>query len=348
MARAPRPAADHLSYFARAASGVAGLAPLALLRGAEARAPGLPRIGEAKLPGDDVVKMVHAPSLAFPAATLETIEIAGRRATVEGSWLGLTGPMGPLPLHLTEFAAYERRHARQQPFGRFLDVLAGRMLQFFYRAWAATVPAASVDRGDGDDRFGNQIALLTGATDGAGSESPFPGRARLHHAALFASPRSPAAIGDGIGTLLRLPVRVVEYVERWREVEPEDQTQLGRGFATLGGDALSGARVCTVEDAFAVAVEVGSTREYQDLLPGGERYALLVDALEAFAPPHLDWDITLAIASERVRPTRLGGEARLGWSSWFGPLVPGEIRADAHLGANARRLVPSRPKETAA
>jgi type VI secretion system protein ImpH len=347
MARAPRPAADHLSYLARAASGVAGLAPLALLRGTEARAPGLPRIGEAKLPGDDVVKMVHAPSLAFPAATLEMIEVAGRRATVEGSWLGLTGPMGPLPLHLTEFAAHERRHARQQPFGRFLDVLAGRMLQFFYRAWAAAVPAASVDRAD-DDRFGNQIALLTGATDGAGSESPFPGRARLHHAALFASPRSPAAIGDGIGNLLRLPVRVVEYVERWREVEPEDQTRLGRGFATLGGDALSGGRVCTVEDAFAVVVEVRSTREYRDLLPGGERYALLVDALEAFAPPHLEWDITLAIASERVRPTRLGGEARLGWSSWLGPLVPGSIRADAHLGASARRLVPPRPKEIAA
>jgi type VI secretion system protein ImpH len=347
MARAPRPAADHLSYFARAAQDVAGLAPLALLRGAEARAPGLPRIGEAKLPGDDVVKMVHAPSLAFPAATLETIQVAGRRATVEGSWLGLTGPMGPLPLHLTEFAAHERRHARQQPFGRFLDVLAGRMLQFFYRAWAATVPAASVDR-VGDDRFGTQIAKLTGATDGAGEDSPFPARARLHHAALFASPRGPAAIADGLGNLLRLPVRVVEHVERWREVEPEDQTRLGRGFATLGGDALSGGRVCTVEDAFAVVVEVRSTREYQDLLPGGDRYALLVDALEAFAPPHLDWDITLAIASEAVRPTRLGGEARLGWSSWSGPLAPGSIRADAHLGANARRLAQSRPKETAA
>lgn len=337
MARTPRPTSDHLAYLRRAAAIVASVSPLALLRGAEARAPALPRIGEAKLPAKDVAAMVHAPSLAFPSATLAAIHVGNSHATVEGHWLGLTGPMGPLPLHLTEYAAYERRYSRQQPFGHFLDVISGRMLQLFYRAWAVTVPAASLDRLD-DDHFGRKIAALSGAEDGAVKDSAFPAHARLRNAALFASPRSPSGIADALSGLVRLPVRIVEYVERWRDVDPADRSRLGGSFATLGRDALAGRRVCTVEEAFRVVVHVATARDHQDLLPGGARYALLVEAIDAFSPPQLEWEIELAVAEKAMRPARLGASARLGWSSWNGPIDPGSVRSDARLGANARRL----------
>jgi len=193
MARTSRPASDHLSLLARAAPHVDRLAPLALLRAAEARAHGLPRIGQSKLPSDDVVTLAQTPMMAFPAASLSAITLDGARPRIEGYWLGLTGPMGPLPLHLTEFAAYERRYAKEQPFGDFLDLAAARMLQFFYRAWSAANPAASVDRPD-DDHFGDRIAALTGAEEGASVDSPFPARARLRYAALYISPRSATAI----------------------------------------------------------------------------------------------------------------------------------------------------------
>lgn len=347
MARTPRPASDHLSYFRRAAAKVARVSPLALLRGAEARAPGLPRIGAAKLPEHDIVAMVHTPSLAFPAATLDEITVSDDRATIAGSWLGLTGPMGPLPLHLSEYALYERAYARQRPFGRFLDVISGRMLQFFYRAWAGAVPAASLDRVD-DDHFGRKIAALSGAEDGAKGSSTFPAHARLRYASLFASPRSPSGIADALADLMRLPVHVVEHVERWRSVEPGDRSLLGTGFATLGRDALAGRRVCTVDEAFKVVVHVASARDYRDLLPGGARYALLVEAIDAFAPPQLEWEIELAVTGDAIRPARLGGSAQLGWSSWGGPVAPQEIRSDARLGDNARRLAQRMTQESAA
>lgn len=347
MARTPRPTADHLAYLRRAAAKAASVSPFALLRGAEARAPGLPRIGEAKLPALDVVAMVHAPSLAFPAATLAAINVGDAHAIVEGQWLGLTGPMGPLPLHLTEFAAYERRHARQQPFGRFLDVISGRMLQLFYRAWAVTVPATSLDRPH-DDHFGRKIAALTGAEDGANKGSAFPAQARLRYAGLFASPRSPSGIADALSELMRLPVRIVEHVERWRNVDPGDRTRVGGSFAALGRDALAGRRVCTVDEAFRVVVHVATAKDYQDLLPGGARYALLVEAIDAFAPPQLEWEIELAVAETAIRPARLGASAQLGWSSWNGPLEPGRIRSDARLGANARRLARTVTQEISA
>ncbi|MET3711964.1 type VI secretion system protein ImpH [Sphingomonas trueperi] len=345
MARAHRPPSDHLSYFARAAQQLCRLGPLALLRGAEARAPGLPRIGEAKLPAQDIATLTHTPSLAFPAATLDAIRVEDGRATVAGQWMGLTGPMGPLPLHLSEFAAYEQRYSRTQPYGGFLDVLAGRMLQLFYRAWASTSPAASADR-PADDRFADRIAALTGAQDGARADSAFPPAARLRHAALFVSPRSPAGLQDALADLLRVPVRIREFVPRWRAVEPEDATRLGGRCAGLGQDALAGGRVRTWQDVFRVELTIRDPRDHAAFLPGGQRYALLVAALDAFAPPHLEWDVELAVAIEAIRPARLGGGARLGWSGWTGRAAPGGIRADARLGPSARRLARTLSKET--
>ena len=81
------------------------------------------------------------------------LTVTDGRAKLRGLWLGLTGPMGALPTHLTEFAFYERRYAKTQPFGDFLDLLAGRMLQLFYRVWADSQPTAQADRPDDDRRL---------------------------------------------------------------------------------------------------------------------------------------------------------------------------------------------------
>jgi type VI secretion system protein ImpH len=307
------------------------------LRGAEARAPGLPRIGAARLPHQNIVDLAQTPSLAFPAATLDAVRFGEKRPRIEGYWLGLTGPMAPLPLHLSEFASYERRYSRRQPYGRFLDVLSGRMLQLFYRAWAMASPAASADR-PADDHFGDSLAALTGAEEGVAANARFPARARLRYAALYASPRSPAALQDVLGDLMRMPVQIVEHVARWRDVAPDERSRAGRSLASLGRDAIVGGRVRTVSDAFRVVVSASTAHEFAELLPGGRRYALLTEALDAFAPPHLEWDIQLEVANSAARPARIGGGARLGWSGWTGPLTPHGTRADTRLGLSARRL----------
>lgn len=136
MAPKDRAPPEHLTFLADAAEGVHSSGLFPLLRGAEARASHLPRVGTSKRPEQNVVDLKHVPSLFFPPRTVESVKIDGTRAKVSGYWLGLTGPMGPLPTHLTEYATYERRYAKTQPFGDFLDVVGGRMLQLFYRSWA--------------------------------------------------------------------------------------------------------------------------------------------------------------------------------------------------------------------
>ena len=346
MASKARSSTDHLTYLRLGAQRVQALAPFELLRGAEARAGALPRIGTARLPQQDVVEIAQTPSLAFPAATIEGIAVDDERARVEGHWLGLTGPMAPLPLHISEFASYERRYSKQRPFNGFLDVIAGRMLQLFYRAWASTSSTASGDRPD-DDYAADRIAALSGAQDGATDDSAFPARARLRYAPVFITPRSPAGIADALSDLMRMPVRLTEFMPRWRDLEPEDRSTLGGSMMVLGREALAGGRVRTVADAFRVTVTAGSHREVIALLPGGGRHRLLEEAIAAFVPTHLDWDVEIETLPAAMRPARLGSGSRLGWTGWLGSRSKTGSRADIRLGAGARTMTQSQRKEPA-
>ena len=317
----------------------------AVLRRAEAGTPGKPRLGQAKRPELSIVDLAQEPAMGFAGRTLAALETRYGRPQLRGFWLGLTGPMGPLPTHLTEFAWLERRYAKSRPYGDWLDVIAGRMLQLFYRAWAQSQPTAHADR-PGDDRFSEWLAALSGAMEGAGNESRFFERARVHYAALFAGSRSAVAIEDALSHLLGQPVQVEEFQPRWRDLEVEDQTKLGRAFGTLGSDAVLGARIFSAADAFRVVVRAQNYQDYLSLMPGGARFAVAAEAIEAFKPTHLEWDLCVELAESEAPPAKLDGRATLGWASWAKPQLArkdtikrrrapqvqeGPVRADAHL-----------------
>ncbi len=265
------------------------------------------------------------------------IEITDGRAVVSGYWLGLTGPMGPMPLHVTEIAAYERLYGKTYPMGRFLDLLAARMLQYFYRAWADTQPAAEAER-PGDDKFAAYLAAMSGAGEGVSDRAAFPARARSHYAGHFASRRSASSLQDTLEHLLRQQVRIKEYQPRWRRVEAGDETKLGGSFASLGRDAVLGGSVWGVTDAFRVVIRCDDMRAYEQLLPTGPKFAIATEALDALSPGHLEWDIELEIDEFDLPGARLDGRSRLGWTGWLAPPKRRGMRANAHLGRHAARL----------
>lgn len=337
MAGADRPQAQPVIDWQELAQDLrrAGLFPV--VRHAEAKASHLPRVGRAKSPEQNIVDLAQQPSLGFADATLEGLVAKHGRPQLRGYWLGLTGPMGPLPTHFSEYAFYERRYSDKTPFSDWLDLLASRMLQLFYRAWGDSQPAANADRAD-DDRFAFYLAALSGGTEGVGEGDAFFSRARVHYAGLFAGPRSAVALEDGLSHLLTQRVRLVEYQPRWRRLEGEDRTMLGRSFATLGSDALLGGRVYSASDAFRVVVRADTLRDYRTMLPGGERFAIAAEAIDAFRPSHLEWDLQIEIPEEEAPPARLDGRTQLGWTGWVKQArkpakgkKSGRVRCDAHL-----------------
>ncbi|HEU0044676.1 type VI secretion system baseplate subunit TssG [Sphingomonas sp.] len=337
MVAADRPPAEHLTFLQRAGAQVRRYGMFPLVRGAEARAPAMPRVGRSRLPAQSIVDLAQVPHLGFPDSTMQEVEVRHGRPTAHGLWLGLTGPMGPLPTHLTEFALYERRYGTTRPFGRWLDVIANRMLQLFYRVWGDSQPAVQADRPE-DDRFAHYLGALSGAAEGVGEDALFPARARLYYAALFGSRRSAVAIEDALGHLLRQPVRVLEYQPRWRDIEVADQTRLGRSFARLDEGVVVGARTREASDAFRVAIRANSMKEYERLLPSSPRFAIASEALDAFAPSHLEWDIMIEMEERHARPAHLDGRTQLGWTGWLKPGSGDNIRSDAHLTRRARGM----------
>ncbi len=343
MAAPDGPSADHLTFLRRLASTVERYGLFPILRGAEARAPNLPRIGRARTPSQNVVDLAQSATMDFPAATISALEATSRgRVRVRSQFLGLTGAMGALPLHLTEYAAYERRYGASQPFGRFLDVLTDRLLQFFYRAWADSQPASHADR-PVDDRFSAYVGALTGARDGAAPGSAFAAEWRLLYAGVFAGRRSAAALQDAISHLLGVGVVVREFMPRWRAVAAADRSHIGASgaFHQLGRGAMLGSRVRLADDAFRVEIIAETMAEYESLMPGGARFALASEALSAFAPSHLEWEIEAHIDERRVVGAELGCGARLGWTSWLAPQGRSLMRTDARLTVESATASPA-------
>ncbi|MCB2078762.1 MAG: type VI secretion system baseplate subunit TssG [Novosphingobium sp.] len=314
-----------------------------VVRQLEARATNKPRLGGAKRPEFSIVDLAQQPTLSFQARTHAGIEPMKERMRLRGYWLGLTGPMGALPIHLTEFAYYERRYAKKRPFGDWLDLLSGRMLQLFYRAWANSQPVAHADRLD-DNRFADWLDALSGCAEGVVEQSAFQRLARTHYASVFAGLRSATALEDALSHLLNQPVRIVEYMPKWRKLEPEDRSRLGQSYATLGSDAMLGNEIFSASDAFQVIVRAKNYKDYLSLMPGGERFQVAAEAIDAFKPTHLEWDLTVEIDDADAPAARLDGRSRLGWTGWVKkPSKPrkvsrsgiaepsGSVRADAHL-----------------
>ena len=103
---------------------------------------------------------------------------APARVTVAN--LGLLGPEGPMPLHLTRwvldrlsqrwFTGADAHQTSDTTFVDFVNILQHRMIALYYRAWADAHPAVQVERAVG----GRVRAMLAG--DGGDRTSRHPGR----------------------------------------------------------------------------------------------------------------------------------------------------------------------------
>jgi type VI secretion system protein ImpH len=74
------------------------------VRRLEAEYPDQPRVGSSIRLDEDFMRFCQIPSLAFAPSTIESIEQVGGMIRMHVNFLGMFGPNGPLPQHLTDFA----------------------------------------------------------------------------------------------------------------------------------------------------------------------------------------------------------------------------------------------------
>ena len=302
--------------------------PYTALRRLEAAMQDRPRFARSIRLKDDPVRFGQEPSLAFAPAALASFHWRGARPPrLDTFFLGVFGPNGPLPLHLTEYARERERNHGDATFRRFADIFHHRYVQMFYRAWADTQPVTHADR-PGDDRFalylsafgGNSLAALRG-------REPIPDETRLHWAGLFAMSSRPA---EGLARILagffEVPVRIEECVGHWIHLPRRSLSRLGGDDAVLGTAATLGERVWDTAGKFRVVAGPVGLDTFRRLLPGGASLDRVRAIVSAWAGDELWWDLNVILRRADVPATRLDARCGLGRTTW---LLSGPATHDA-------------------
>lgn len=340
----------------------------ALLRAIESLA-GTPRMGQSRRPAHDALRLGQEAELDFASAPLARLELDRPNAPRLGlRLLGLLGPQGPLPLHLTEWVRERQRNHADDTAARFLDLLQHRLLTLFYRAWAEAQPTVQHDR-PAQDRFaawlGAQIGLdrqAIAANLGQPStpKDNLPVADQLFQAGLLSGrSRHPEGLRSLLMQAFGVPVRIVEHVDHWLVLEDDDRTRLGQPGprrqaagawppAQLGINTVAGHRRRDRQFKFRIVVGPLSLADYRAFLPGSARAARLALWVRRYVGADLAWDLTLCLHGDQVPPPRLGQGITLGHIGWLQPACPGPDgtpaahRADLHLRP-ARLKPPASP-----
>jgi len=290
-----------------------------LLRRIEASSPALPRLGEAKRPADEPLRLGQSPELDFAPATLDRIvDGPGGRPRVSTRFLGLWGPNGAMPVHLTELARERLRSFGDPTLAAFADVFHHRLLLLFYRAWRMAQPTASRDR-PAADRFQAYVGSLFGEGGPAwwGRDAVPDDAKRSLVGQLSRGPRSADGLADLLRQDLRVPVEVRCFVPGWLELPPDQRSRLGvAGTAALGASVVLGRRVRDAQHQIEIRVGPLSRARFESFLPGRPSLRRLADWVRAYTHDEYRWRLRLSLRGDEPRPASLGRFGRLGLTAW--------------------------------
>jgi type VI secretion system protein ImpH len=202
--------------------------------------------------------------------------------------LGLMGPEGPMPLHLTRwvldrlsqrwFTGADARQTSDTTFVDFVNILQHRMIALYYRAWADAHPAVQVERA-----VGGRVRAMLEAMAGIGlpgTGNPDLDTVKLRQAASLASQvDGPERLTLFLAEAFKVPVEIKEFVAAWITIPATLQTGLGKAYAALGRGATIGPRVFNRQSRIELRVGPLGYEEFKAFLPGGQRLKLFKQAV---------------------------------------------------------------------
>ena len=284
--------------------------------------PESPRLGTSRRLRDDPVRFGQEASLGFALSTVASMALAeGAAPRLLVRFSGLTGPNGPLPLHLTEFARERLRNHGDRTLLRFLDTFHHRFFTMFYRAWADAQPTVSLDRPD-QDPFGDRLAALAGyGSPGMRARDAVPDFSKRAHTGLLAnSVRNADGLARIVANFFQVPARIEQWQPHWMKLPRDAQTRIGLGQenARLGVTAVVGSKVWDCQSRFRIVIGPMPLGQYVRFLPGQSSLVKLRDWVRNYVGDELSCELQLLLRRNEVPGVTLGKSGQLGWTSWLG------------------------------
>ena len=283
-------------------------------------------LGKSLRPRDDLVRLLQQPDLRFAPSAIRSFtaphEDDAGKLTV--NFLGLLGPNGPLPLHITEYAL-DRLRVQDPTLVAFLNVFHHRLLSLFYRAWAVHQKSVDIDRPTGQ-RFGNYIGSFFGLGMSAMQRrDEVDDAAKLYFSGRLSSQTKNA---EGLGAILHeyfgVPVRVEPFTGQWLKIPDADACRVGHSPATglLGSTVIVGSRVWQVQTKFRLRFGPMKLADLLRLLPNQASFKRLKSWVRNYCGDELFWDAQYVLLADEVPGTRLGSGGLLGWTTWINTRKP--------------------------
>ena len=289
------------------------------------------RFGRSGGPEAEPARLGQRARLAMAARDIAGFVPAGETtpARVEVEVLGLLGPEGAMPLHMTRWIMARQSDrwfsegngvTADTTFLDFVNMLQHRQLAFFWRAWADQRPEVGIEHAGG----GRIMAMLEAV---AGIGLPGIRQANRRSADPDLALRQATSLGHQVNgverltgylaDLLHMPVRLREFVGHWLEIPTPLQTRLGRAHCGLGKGAMIGARVFQRQDRAELTLGPLSLSRYLALIRDGKALAAVRTAIRFVAGTDVEYDLRLVLASDEVPEPRIG-QVALGLGTWLG------------------------------
>jgi len=313
------------------------------VRKLEALYPELPGFGASNRAAEDTVRFSQHPHLLFAPCTISEVSPANDRAPTRLfiNFMGMFGPNGPLPLHLTDHAHLRELHHKDRTFSRFLDIFNHRMVSLFYRCWAVSNRAASFDRTppaalQGDVDFRNRERILASEKDpypvyigslfGMGMDSlrhrdAVPDLAKLHFSGRLAGQQTgPEGLRAILGAYFKVPVEIEEFAGRWLALPSQYWTRLGggpnvaadpdaRAGATLGGKSggavVAGRSVWDAQGAFRIRLGPMALKDFVKFVPGSPSERRLRAWIRNYLGDEFAWEAIIILRAADVPKAQL-------------------------------------------
>jgi type VI secretion system protein ImpH len=287
----------------------------------ENHCPDLPRVGGSISFRDDSVRFKQNPSLAFATSTNEAFDAGDDKhpPALHVNFLGLSGPNGPMPLHVSEYAHDRQYNAHDRAMTAFFDVFHQRMLSLFYRAWAVNQKSVDLDR-PRSARFPEYIGSLFGlGMESLRNRDEVPDWAKLHFSGrLVCQTRNAEGLGAILEDYFGMPTTIQTFFGHWLDLPENSLCRLGASPDTgsLGTTTIVGSRFWDCQLKFRIRFGPMTLSRLQTLLPGTDAFRKLKAWVRNYAPFEYLWDAQFVLAKEEVPATRLGESSRLGWTTW--------------------------------
>ena len=282
-------------------------------------------VGRFVHPSQEAVRFGANPIISFPPSQIRSITRSpGAPAHMDVNFIGMTGPLGVLPIYYTELII-ARGKAKDRTLRDFLDIFNHRITSLFYQAWRKYRFTVAYERGE-RDKFSHHLLDLVGlGTEGLQDRQSVADDSLIHYAGLLGQwPRSAAALRQLLTDYFEVPVEIEQFAGDWYRLDEDTQCCFEDGVdpsQQLGLGAVVGDAVWDQQSSVCVKLGPLTLEEYLDFLPNGSAFQPLRALLGFFAGSEFDFDVQLVLKREEVPRCELGAEdevvPQLGWVTWM-------------------------------